>query len=231
MKFFFLCFLSFFSLSFALPVYGNVFLNKGLQYYKQKKFLLAIGQFKKAVTNQETATQAHFYLGNCYLNNGNVEKATRHYTQALSVAQNNDFKSQILINLGQALHLGGNYRSAINDYSRAYSLNSDLVQSFWLEGMAYYSLHDKASVIQSWENYLTLRPTGKQSDNIRKALLILKATNFSFPQLADNNRSNSTNSGKTEEKQAVLDIEGVLDQIQPNDKGKVTDDEMEDIVK
>lgn len=211
-------------------IYADIYLEKGLSYYKQKKFLMSIGQFRKALKNPKVAFQAHFYLGNCYLKNGNTQKATEHYTEALTLTSNKDFQSQILLNLGQAKHLEKDFESAISTYQQAYSLNPDLTQTFWLEGMAYYSMHQKNKVIQTWENYLTLSPSGKQSDNIRKALAILKQTNFIFPDLAksENANQNPTNANG---KKVLLNIEGVLDQIKPTDKGKVTDDEMEDIVK
>ena len=203
---------------------------KGIRYYSENKFLLAIGSFKKAIGDGLNDPKVYFFLGNSYANNGDNDKAIEQFKLSLELADDPVLQSLITHNIGYVYYLMKDYKSSIDYLSRAYQMNSNLVQSFWYEGMAYYRLKDKANTIKEWEEYLDKDPQGPQSDNIRKALDILKTGKFNIEKdilFSSESTNPETNSQPSVE--PLINIEGVLDQVKPVDKGKTSDTQLEDI--
>jgi len=205
----------------------------GLQHYNNKKFLLAIGSFKKTIESGINNEKVYFYLGNSYAFIENYDKAIESLKYAYEFASDNEFKSLILHNLGYVYYLKKDYKKCINNLNMAYQINTNLNQVFWYKGMAFFKLKDKNNTILEWERYLELEPNGKESDNIRRALAILKAKDFSFEKDEGRVISEISNSSKDKkiEVMPLIDVENVLENVKPEDKGKVSDETLEDIEK
>lgn len=219
---------------------GYLEYKTGLDYYSAQKFLLSIGAFKKAIQSGMTDAEVYFYLGNAYLNNEDYGKSIESYQTAFESSLKVDFQAVALHNMAYAYYLERDYTNAIKYFNHAYELNNALTQTFWFKGMAYYQLRDKQDVIREWENYLSLTPTGEQSDNIRAALAILKADNFRFPTdgtVAANTsgtNSNGTNAGGvglpgTQPGTGLIDVTGVLQNVDLSNRGAAEDLDIEDI--
>ncbi len=227
---FILCFNLFFS---ALYSETNENFIKGLKSYSEKKFLMAIGSFKKALDEGFKNPTIYFFLGNSYVNNGDFDKALDVYKISFESADKPDLQGIITHNIGYVYFLKKEYAKSIDYLNQSYQLDSNLVQTYWFKGMAYYKMKDKNNTIREWEDYLVKAPRGPQSDNIRRALAILKSSTFDFdkdklfPYEGDSSSTNKT----TPAVEPLIDIEGVLDQIKPVDKGKVIDNELEEIEK
>jgi hypothetical protein len=74
---------------------------------------------------------------------------------------------------------------------------------------------------------------GPESENIRKALAILKGANFDFNKdnlFGPNGGTNGVNINSASF-EPLIDIEGVLDEVKPSDKGKVADETLEELEK
>lgn len=212
----------------------------GINYYQTQKFLLSIGAFKKAIGAGLTDPEVYFYLGNAYLNNQDYVKSIDSYQKAFENSLKIEFQAAVIHNMAYAYYLENDYTNAIKYFNHAYSLDNHLNQTFWFKGMAYYLLHNREGVIREWESYLTAAPVGEQSDNIRAALAIIKATNFTFPPTAGANGVNSTNSSVTvnannvivtgtDGNNGLIDITGVLQNVEPDDRGVVEDTDIQDI--
>ncbi len=231
--------LKFFSVFFVLLIFGrasgissvtNENYSKGLSYYSQKKFLLAIGSFKKAIDDGYQDPKMNFLLGNSYVNNEDYDKALEQYKISSGLADNAVFQSIITHNMGYVYFLKKDYKTAIDYFNKSYLENSNLVQTFWYKGMAYYKMRDKTNTINEWENYLDKAPNGQESDNIRRALAILKSGTFDF----DKNKifipgDQTQVSNKTPNVEPLIDIQGVLEDVKPVDKGKAPDTQVEEI--
>ena len=208
---------------------------KGLQFYKESKYLLAIGSLKAALDSGYQDYKVHMLLANSYLQaNEDLDKALEHYKFALELAGKPDLQGVFYYNIGQLYNAKKEYQKSIDSLNMAYQYNSQLEDVFWFKGMNYYEMKNKESTISEWEKYLTIQTNGPESENIRKALAILKATNFNFNQdlsnIINNNTANGTNSNTNKTPSVVdglIDVEGVLDNIKPNKKGKVSDDSLE----
>ncbi len=195
---------------------------------------MAIGSFKKAIEAGQQDEKIYFYLGNCYAFIENYEKALENLKLSSELTEEMKFKSIVLHNIGYVYYLKKDYRKSINYLNQAYQVNTNLNQVFWYKGMAFFRLKDKENTISEWEKYLELEPEGKQSDNIRKALAILKAKDFSFEKDEEKiiGGFNSREKGDIKiEIQPLIDVEGVLEEIKPEDKGKLSDEELEEIEK
>jgi tetratricopeptide (TPR) repeat protein len=201
---------------------------KGLEYYRNKKFLLAIGSFKKLVDAGIQDDKLFFYLGNSYAFIENYDKALEMLKFANEVTKDPKFQSLILHNIGYVYYLKKDYKKSIMYHNQAYSINTNLSQVFWYKGMAYFKMKDKLNTINEWERYLELEPEGKESDNIRKALAILKSKDFSFEKDTEKVLGEFSEKQKLDI-QPLIDVEGVLEEIKPQDRGKVSDEALEDI--
>lgn len=212
------------------PNAGEPDFKLGMSYYKERKFLLSIGAFQKAIKNGYTSPEVYFYLGNSLKETQKFEQALESYRTAYELSDKNDFRATVLYNMGNTYYSDRNYTNAIKMFNDSYKLSKKQVGVFWLKGLAYYRLKDKQNTINEWEAYVTLTPNGPQSENIRKVLAILKADNFQFPpdQVATSGQNNNT-TGKTVE--TLIDIEGVLNEVKPEDKGKAENTQLEDIEK
>lgn len=208
---------------YAQNLEGKVEFKAAMEYYKQQKFLMSIGGFRNTLKLGHKTAEVYFYLGNALVASQSFEKAALQFKIALEMDVSPDFQSVLLFNLGNAYYRLQNYSNSIRYFEDAYNVSPDSVASFWLKGMAYYKLRDKTHTIQAWENYLSLAPNGPQSENIRKALALLKAEGFTFPGDPDKNNSDTNTEGD------LVDIEGVLDKVELEDKGKAEDTELEDL--
>ncbi len=213
---------------------GKTDFDKGLELYFSKKFLMAVGSFRKAIEGGLQNEKVYFYLGNSYAFIENYDKAIESLKMASELSENQKFKSLAIHNLAYVYYLKKDYKKCINHLNMAYSINTNLNQVFWYKGMAFYKLKDKNNTIIEWERYLELAPDGEESDNIRRALAILKSKDFSFEKDGDKIIvSDGMSSGKDKKIDVLplIDVEGVLEEIKPEDKGKVADEELEEIEK
>lgn len=207
--------------------------RKGLDFYQDRKFLLAVGSFRKAVEEGRKDALVFLYLGNCYVQQGEFDRALDTYSQGLLAGGETDLQANLYHNIGYAYYAKKDWTNAGDYFRKSFSLSSNLTRSLWFAGMADYQLRDRESTIRDWETYLGLEPAGPQSENIRKALAVLKATNFSFPPAEGvvSSVAAATNTNKKAVPDSLIDIEGLLDQTRPTDKGKVSDDTYEGIEK
>lgn len=208
--------------------------RKGVQYYLEKKFLLAIGSLKSAIESGYQDAKAYFYLANAYVANQDYEKALDQYRYALEAANNSDLQGSVYFNMGYVYDLKKDYKKAIEFFNKAYAVNTNLHQTYWLKGNEFYRLRDRTNTIVEWESYLTVQPDGQQSGNIRKALAILKSPDFDFDKynlLASTNTGGNSSSKGLPNVDPLIDIEGVLNDVKPVDKGKAVNEGMEGIEK
>jgi tetratricopeptide (TPR) repeat protein len=223
----------------ALPLFsyasdGDDLYKRGLDFYQDHKFLLATGSFRKALDEGRKDALVYLYLGNCYVQQGDFDRALDSFSQGLLAGGENDLQATLYHNIGYAYYARKDWSNSIDYFRKAYSLLPTLLQARWYSGMACYQLRDRDGTIVEWEAYLSAETNGPQSDNIRKALAVLKATNFAFPNPEATNAVAAASSSNTNRKSvpdSLINIEGLLDQTRPSDKGKVSDDTSEGIEK
>ncbi len=210
---------------------GEDFFEKGLDFYKQKRFLLAIGAFKNAVEMGNKDPRLFLLLGNSYVGIDDYDKAIETYQKGLQGALPMAYYGVYYFNLAYTYGLKKLYPQAITTFDQALAYDTNLTYAYWYKGMLYYKLRDKTNTIREWETYLTVNPTGPQSENIRRALELLRDPNFTFPDgLVQNPMDRSTNK-EPAITEPLVDITGALGDYKPEDKEKAEDTSLEEIEK
>lgn len=218
--------LIFFTLS--VPAAAGELFQKGLQFYQDGKNLLAISSFKKALEQGDNSYQVYFYLGNAYMLNGDMEKAMDSYSQALIIQSPADFQAGVYFNMASIYKKRKDYTNALSYFTRSLALDAGMVLNYRERGLTYIRMMDKDRAVADLKSYVDLAPRQeriatnaremKNIDNIRKFLALAEDPAFVIPD--DKARPNT-----------LIDIEGVLDNVKPADKGKVSDQDLEGIEK
>ncbi|MCX7883397.1 MAG: tetratricopeptide repeat protein [Brevinematales bacterium] len=209
---------------------GEDFFDKGLDFYKQKRFLLAIGAFKNAVEMGNKDPRLFLLLGNSYVGIDDYDKAIESYQKGLQGALPMAYYGVYYFNLAYTYGLKKLYPQAITTFDQALAYDTNLTYAYWYKGMLYYKLKDKTNTIREWETYLIVNPKGPQNENIRRALELLRDPNFAFPDgLVQNPMDKSTNQPTIAE--PLVDISGALGDYKPEDKEKAEDTSLEEIEK
>lgn len=216
---------------FLLMSVGEDFFEKGLGFYKEKRFLLAIGAFKNAVEMGSKDPRLYLLLGNSYVGIDDYDKAIESYKKGLQSPLPMAYYGVYSFNLGYAYGLKKLYSQAIATFDQALAYDMSLTHAYWYKGMLYYQLRDRTNTIREWETYLTVNPNGPQSENIRRALELLRDPNFAFPTgLVNNPMDRATNRSATVV-EPLIDITGALGDFKPEDKEKAEDTSLEEIEK
>ncbi len=210
---------------------GEDVFEKGLGFYKEKRFLLAIGAFRNAAELGNKDPKLYLLLGNSYVGIDDYDKAIESYQKGLQSGLPLAYYGVYYFNLGYTYGLKKLYREAVNTFDQALAYDTNLTHAYWYKGMLYYKMRDRTNTIREWETYLAVNPTGPQSDNIRRALELLRDPNFNFPDdLVKNPMDRPTNTENIVP-EPLIDISGALGDYIPEDKGKAEDTSLEDIEK
>ncbi len=99
--------------------------NKGVDLYKDGKYVDSEVEFKKGMEKSPNNFQANFNLGDSYYKQGNYQDALKAYQTALSKATTGDLKSKVYHNIGNALLKDQKIKESIGAYTDALKLNPD----------------------------------------------------------------------------------------------------------
>ncbi len=119
--FLFICIFSSGGILFAQSIRSSV--NKGVDLYKEKKFVDSEVEFKKGLEKSPKNFQANFNLGDSYYKQGKYQAALRSYAAALSRTKNPVLKSKVYHNIGNALLKSKKIKQSIGAYADALKLN------------------------------------------------------------------------------------------------------------
>jgi tetratricopeptide (TPR) repeat protein len=145
----------------ATSLYKNVDVpyNIGMAFYMLKKYDLAIPYFEKTIEANEDDGEARYFLGSCYLKQGNETKAFEAWYAAMQLLEYKD----LLVSLAYEFEKYGYYTAAIHCYKRLEALG---FQEAWVyHGIAWnYGLLDKREKAISM--FETLIKTNEKDLNI-----------------------------------------------------------------
>ncbi len=97
--------------------------NKGVNLYKDGKYVDSEVEFKKGLEKSPKNFQANFNLGDSYYKQGNYEDAMKYYQDALSKASTGDLKAKVYHNIGNTLLQDKKIKESIGAYTDALKLN------------------------------------------------------------------------------------------------------------
>ncbi len=160
-----------FIIYFGIYAYDNEFFKRGLKYYQNNEYKLAVVNFEESKKLDPDESLNYFYLGNCFYQLNDLDNAILNYTAGLNFT---DKKGIFFYNLGNCYFLKGNYSFSTEMYSKAIINDPALLDSYLNSGNAYYKMKDYAQTIIQWETYLEKYPENPQYENIEKAIAYLR---------------------------------------------------------
>lgn len=154
----------------CISAFGNELIEKGKNYYFSGNFEMAKLSFER-VLKTTTNDDILLMLGNSYLATGEYKKAI----QTFQIGAQRSSKNWVFeFNLGYAYYVIGDYSNSITYFLSAKEKSPNFSKTYWFGGMASLRIIDIDTTINLWEKYLEIAPNGEESDNIRKALALLK---------------------------------------------------------
>ena len=99
--------------------------NKGVDLYKEKKYVDSEVEFKKGLEKSPKNFQANFNLGDSYYKQGKYQEALKAYSSALSKTDNKKLKSLTYHNIGNSLLKSKKFKESIGAYINSLKLNPD----------------------------------------------------------------------------------------------------------
>lgn len=154
----------------SLKASGNETIEKAKSYYYSSNFEMAkilLERVIKTTTNDEILLM----LGNSYLATKDYKKAAETFKSGVILGQ----KTWVFeFNLGYAYYTSKDYSNSLFYFNLVKDKVPNFSKIYWYGGMASVRLLDVDTTINFWERYLQLSPNGEESENIRKALALLK---------------------------------------------------------
>ncbi|KPJ88479.1 MAG: hypothetical protein AMS17_05290 [Spirochaetes bacterium DG_61] len=156
---------------FGVCLANDEFFQRGLKYYQEGDFQIAIAHLEEAKKTVPREALIYFYLGNSYYEIKDLDNAILNFTTGLNFT---DKKGVYFYNLGNCYFLKGNYDFAAEMYSKASQNDPTLYDSYLNAGNAFYKKGDIPKTIVQWETYLRVYPETPQYVKIEKAIAYLK---------------------------------------------------------
>jgi len=154
-----------------LKAADSAYFNRGLNFYQDNQFGLAVANFEEAKRIEPQNGLVYFYLGNAYYQLNDLDNAIITYTAGLSHAEN---KGVFFYNLGNCYYLKGTYEFSTEMYDKALFHDPMLYDSYLNAGNAYYRAGNIEKTILKWETYLEKYPETPQYQNIERAIAYLR---------------------------------------------------------
>ncbi|MFN4244580.1 MAG: tetratricopeptide repeat protein [Brevinematia bacterium] len=182
----------------TLNCLSNEVIEKGKKYYFSGNFELAKLSFERAIKTT-TNDELLLMLGNTYLATGDYKKAIETFKSGMILSS----KEWVFeFNLAYSHYVMRDFTNSLNYFLSVIDKSPKFSKSYWFGGMASLRMINIPTTITLWEKYLEISPNGEESENIRKALALLKeyGTNAIPEIIADT-------------KKEILDIESLIEPI------------------
>jgi len=141
--------------------YAAAYYNKGLVYFKLRRFSDAARYFERAVELAPDDPAAHEHLGYAlyYLpaaDEASIERAVSQWRQAVELAPQNPHNAAIYVNIGRAHYLTGRIEAAIREYEKALAIDSDYIETCYAMGQALETMGRIEQAIEWHEKALAI---------------------------------------------------------------------------
>ena len=135
---------------------ANNFSQKGFSEYKAKNYLTAIINYEKALklSSKEESRNIYYYMGLCYRNLGNADKAIENFVKSLDIVKTAD----TYIGLATTYSENGNYDKAIFNYKKAIELNASSSEAYIGLGIVYLYMKELKKSVDYLESAVLINP-------------------------------------------------------------------------
>jgi tetratricopeptide (TPR) repeat protein len=136
-------------------IQATVYNNRGVAYYNQGKFDLAIADYNKAIELNPKGAEAYNNRGNAYSKQGNLQQAIADYNKAIEL---NPKGAEVYNNRGIVYYNQGKFDLAIADYNKAIELNKFYPEAYFNRGLAYNKQDKFDQAIRDFDEAIRLNP-------------------------------------------------------------------------
>ncbi|MFM6322961.1 MAG: tetratricopeptide repeat protein, partial [Microcystis panniformis] len=140
--------------------------NRGIIYYNQQKYKLALDDFNKAIELNPNYAEAYGNRGLLYYNQQKYELALSDFNKAIEINPN---LVEAYYNRGNLYRLQQKYELALSDYNKAIKLNKNAWFAMMGIGLVKYEQGSISEAIKQWEKALIIN---NQSAEIQLALAV-----------------------------------------------------------
>jgi len=131
-----------------------------------------IKMLKGVVEKEPENRNAWVQLGHNYFDSNQYVEAVEAYDKALALDGNDP---DILTDQGVMFRKLGWYDRAVQNFEKAFKINSLHTQSVYNLGIVYrYDLNDFAKATEAWEKFLAIAPPGPSVDQVRTEVEFMK---------------------------------------------------------
>jgi cytochrome c-type biogenesis protein CcmH/NrfG len=135
-----------------------------------------IAEAEKIVANDPKNYQVWVQLGNDYFDTDQTQKAINAYGKALQIDPNNQNTPNLLTDQGVMYRKIGLFDKAVENFTKASSLDPKHTQSLFNLGVVYANdLKQKDKAIAAWQRYLALDSTSPQGQQVKAMVEDMKA--------------------------------------------------------
>ncbi|MCH8294349.1 tetratricopeptide repeat protein [Candidatus Poribacteria bacterium] len=167
-------------------------INRGIGYYEQNKYDLAIESYREAISTNPENAYVYYLLGNAYLQHANNDIIVEAYqVQRRRNLARESFQKAITINpnlieahaaLGIIYMLQGKYDLEIESFQKAITINPNYAYAHFNLGIAYRRRGNKQQAIIHYENFIrTVRgdsPLQKRIPDAEYQIQLMKSEPF-----------------------------------------------------
>jgi len=148
-----------------------VYSNLGMAYFKQRKFDESIYQFTKALElipkeNNKRKFKVLMWRGNAYQQNREFDDAIKDYSDAIQLIPNHENIKHIYLNRAWSWINKGDYDRAIEDFSRAISIDPKFDDSYYGRAYVWYKKADLQRAIIDAKEAVKLSPANEKYDDL-----------------------------------------------------------------
>ncbi|GCA86366.1 TPR repeat-containing protein YrrB [Microcystis aeruginosa NIES-2522] len=160
------------------------YLNRGILYYNQQKYELALADFNKAIELNPNFAMAYNNRGTLYDDQQKYELALADYNQAIELNRNN---AQAYYNRGNLYYDLQKYDLALSDYNKAIDINPNFANAYNNRGNLYDDLQKYDLALSDYNQALQLNPNDPMA-YLNRGLLYYNLQKYELA-LADYNQA------------------------------------------
>ncbi|MFN6234249.1 tetratricopeptide repeat protein, partial [Microcystis sp.] len=138
--------------------------NRGILYYNQQKYKLALDDYNKAIELNPNYALAYYNRGNLYRRQQKYKLALDDYNQAIKINPND---AEAYNNRGNLYYDQQKYELALADYNQAIKINSDFAGAYYNRGNLYKDLQKYDLALSDYSKAIDINPNFAEAYNNR----------------------------------------------------------------
>jgi tetratricopeptide (TPR) repeat protein/S1-C subfamily serine protease len=140
------------------------YVNRGILYYNQQKYDLALSDWNKAIDINPNFAEAYNNRGNLYSDLQKYDLALSDWNKAIDINPN---FAEAYNNRGNLYSDLQKYDLAISDYSKAIDINPNYAWAYYNRGILYYNQQKYELALSDWNKAIDINPNFAEAYNNR----------------------------------------------------------------